>query len=521
MVALPHEPTADELITLLSKPSPEERALVRKAFEFAREAHKDHLRLSGEPYFNHLFATAQALAELEMDAATVSAGLLHDCIEDVGVTPETIAREFGTEVLSLVEGVTKLGELKYRGASRHIESLRRLFVATSKDIRVLMIKLMDRRHNMQTLDHVPPEKRGRIAAETLSIYAPLADRLGMGELKQELEDLAFRYTNPDAYARMERILSESKVARVPQLDEVIVSLKRALAEHGVRGFRTESRVKGLFSLHCKLERKGGDLDKIHDVLAVRIIVSSVEDCYRTLGVVHTLWHPLPGKIKDYIAFHKPNGYRSIHTTVLTKEAGPVEVQIRTEAMHREAQYGIASHLSYKEAGATGDRGEQKRNTLWYQQLIPSLLRTPPKDTALRREVPRWIGDLAVAHNVDEITEHEAFLQEVRADFFSQRIFVFTPKGDVIDLPAGSSPIDFAYAIHSEIGDHTSGVRVNSKLVALDTTLLNGDIVEIETRPNAHPSSKWLEHTRTTLARRHVHQYLAKAGEAQTVGSRGY
>jgi len=503
------EPSVDELIALLRRPSAEDKALLRKAFAFAREAHKDHKRLSGEPYFNHLFETAKALALLEMDATTVSAGLLHDSIEDVNVTRETIEREFGKEVLFLVDGVTKLGELKYRGASRHIESLRRLFVATSQDIRVLMIKLMDRRHNMQTLEYVPPEKRERIASETLSIYAPLADRLGMGEIKQELEDLAFRYVQPIEYKRMEDIMRENKTIREPQLETVKETLKKALVEYGIRGFRLESRVKGLYSLFQKLQRKGGDLEEIHDLLAVRVIVGSVEDCYRALGVVHTLWHPLPGKIKDYIAFHKPNGYRSIHTTVVAKEAGPVEVQFRTEAMHREAQFGIASHLSYKEAGDTMDRGEQKKNRIWYKQLIPSLLRTKQQAPILRQSAPRWVDELATAHNVDEDTESERFMQEIRDDFFSHRIFIFTPKGDVIDLPIDSSPVDFAYAIHSEIGNHMSGAKVNGRLVSLDTILKNGDIVEIETRPNAHPSGKWADYARTSLARRHIAQHLAK------------
>jgi len=502
--------SAEELIGLMSDPSDTDKALLKKAYDFAKEAHKDHKRNSGEPYFNHLYATALALAELDMDGPTIAAGLLHDSIEDTPVTTEDINKEFGKEVLFLVEGVTKLGELKYRGAARHIESLRRLFVATSQDIRVLMIKFMDRRHNMQTLEFVPEEKRERIASETLSVYAPLADRLGMGELKRELEDLSFKYVYPEEYKKVEEILRTSKQAKDPQLEKVRNTLKRALAEHGVKGFRTESRVKGLYSLFKKCQRKDGDMDKIHDLLAIRIILGSVEDCYRALGVVHTLWHPLPGKIKDYIAFHKPNGYRSIHTTVVTQDAGPVEIQLRTENMHQEAQYGIASHLSYKEAGSQPDRGEQKKNRLWYAQLIPSLLKTSPRASSKTCTSPKWMEDLAAAHNVDEAPEEtDTFMQEIRDDFFSHRIFVFTPKGDVIDLPLDSTPVDFAYAIHSEIGEHTSGAKVNGKLVALDSVLHNGDIVEIETKDSAHPTKKWLEYVRTSVAKKHIMQTLSK------------
>jgi (p)ppGpp synthase/HD superfamily hydrolase len=505
------EQSPETLISYMSKLTDADKKLIRHAFEFAQEAHKDHKRNSGEPYFNHLYATAKSLAEIDMDAATVAAGLLHDSIEDVDVEPSVIGEEFGSEVLFLVQGTTKLGKLKYRGAERHIESLRRLFVATSKDIRVLMIKLMDRRHNVKTLEYVRADKRERIASETLSIYAPLADRLGMGRLKRDLEDYSFKYVLPKEHERMKSILQESKLVREPQLEMVINKLKKNLVKHGVKGFRTESRIKGLYSLYKKLERKGGDMDKIHDIHAIRIIVGTVEDCYRALGAAHTLWHPLPGKIKDYIAFPKPNGYRSIHTTVLTDNAGPVEIQFRTEQMHREAQFGIASHLVYKESGAVADRGEKKKNTLWYRQLIPSLIKSSPASGATTKKAnpPKWIDDLAVAHDVKEQRKDDKFMQEISDDFFSHRIFVFTPKGDVVDLPIDSSPIDFAYAIHSEIGGHVSGAIVNGKLVSLDTKLKNGDIVKIDTKNSSQPNEKWLDFVRTTIARRHITQALTR------------
>lgn len=509
--------TVEDLLEYASDFSDVDKKLIRDAYAFAKEAHKEHKRNSGEPYFDHLFATAKGLAEIEMDAPTIAAGLLHDSIEDADVAEETIESKFGKEVLTLVKGTTKLGKLKYRGAQRHVESLRRLFVATSKDIRVVMIKLMDRRHNIATLQYVREDKRERIASETLSIYAPLADRLGMGRLKRELEDLSFKYVDQKRYDEMNSIMQKSKLIKEPQLEEVTHKLKRKLAESGVKSFRTESRIKGLYSLHKKLERKGGDMDRIHDLLAIRIIVESVEDCYRSLGVVHALWHPLPGKIKDYIAFPKPNGYRSIHTTVVTQDAGPVEIQFRTEQMHREARYGFASHLSYKEAGASPDRGVQKKNSLWYHQLIPSLLRNSSTTTQKKNaNPPKWIDDLAHAHNVEEVPETEKYLKEISDDFFSRRIFVFTPKGDVVDLPVDSSPIDFAYAIHSEIGDRISGAKVNGKLVSLDTKLLNGDIVQIETKKNAQPNKKWLEYTRTTMARRHINNALSRKIKAEKV-----
>ncbi len=503
---IPLDPTAEELVLLLDKPSEAEKKLVRKAFAFARTTHEGQLRFSGEPYFNHLFATALGLAELGLDAVTVSAGLLHDTVEDRGVEPETIEKEFGAEIRFLVEGVTKLGELKYRGGNRHNESLRRLFVATSKDIRVLMIKLVDRRHNMQTLSHVPKEKQERIAKETLSIYAPLADRLGMSVLKRELEDLAFAFVLPEEHARISAIMEETIRAQEPHLEVLRETLAKALIEHGVRSFRTESRIKGLYSLYTKMQRKDGDLDKIYDILALRVIVGSLDDCYRALGVVHTLWHPLPGKIKDYIAFKKPNGYRSIHTTVVTAEAGPVEVQIRTEKMHREAQFGVASHLSYKERGSAIDKGEQKKNNLWYTYLIPSLFRSAPNtQPTITEKAPQWLSELADAHTQNG-NGQDTLIQE---DFFSHRIFVFTPRGDVVDLPLGSSTIDFAYTIHGDIGNHTAGARVNGKFVSLDTKLKNGDIVFIETKPSAHPNPKWLEYVKTTVARKNIHQWMGR------------
>lgn len=511
-----------EIISLMSSPSKEDIALIEKASTFAKRVHIDHKRLSGEPYYTHLFATAKSLAAIGMDAKTIAAGFLHDSIEDVNVSEEDIQREFGPDVLFLVKGVTKLGTLKYRGAKQHTESLRRLLVATSEDVRVLIVKLMDRLHNMQTLAHVPAQKQKRIASETLEIYAPIADRLGMGRVKRDLEDLAFPYIHPDEYEHIQELITEHSSIRHNDLESVSRELKKAIAAHGIRNFRTEYRIKGLYSLYKKLERKGGDIDKIYDIAAIRVIVPTMADCYKILGAVHSLWRPIPGKIKDYIAFPKPNGYRSIHTTVFAGEQGIIEIQIRSEEMHREAQFGIASHLSYKEGGSE-NRAMFWKNLLWVTQIIPSLFKfsfRDKKETESEAEekkepvdengvsVPVWIRDIAHAHQEEGDAARE-LLKNLKTDFFEHRIFVFTPRADVVDLPLDSSPIDFAYAIHSEIGDHMSGAKVNGKMASLDTALKNGDVVEVLTRNNAYPTQKWLTLAKTTLARKHIQSALAK------------
>lgn len=499
-------PNVNELLALMGNLSPEDEALIKKAYTFAEKAHEGHLRMSGDPYFIHLFETAKSLAQIGMGPTTIAAGFLHDTIEDVGVPPETIENEFGKEVLFLVEGVTKLGSLKYRGAERHVESLRKLFVATSQDVRVIIIKLMDRLHNMKTLEHVREDKRMRIALETLEIYAPIADRLGMGRLKRDLEDYAFPFVLPKEYVQTARLLAE----RTKRSDELLEKCRKLLgkkfAADGMTAFRIESRVKGLYSFYQKLKRKDNDPEKIHDLVAIRIILPTVSDCYRALGIVHSLWKPLPGKIKDYIAFPKPNGYQSLHTTVFTGEGGSIEIQLRTEEMHREAQWGIASHLMYKQSM------EGKRPTgafLWLWQLLPGR-QNYNQDAAHpgsdKKEIPTWISQIAKSQ---EEAQGEDFMSDLRADFFSHRVFVFTPKGDVIDLPIDSSPIDFAYAIHSDIGNHIAGVKVNGKMVSFDTKLKNGDIVSIETKSSATPSAKWLEHVKTSMARSHIKATLAK------------
>jgi len=512
-----------EIIKEMKNPSNEDIAFIEKAYAFSKKAHEDLNRYSGEPYFVHPAAVAKILAEYGMDATTIAAGLLHDAVEDARASREEIEKEFGKEVLFVVDGVTKLGVPKYRGAERHAESLRRLLVATASDIRVLIVKLADRKHNVQTLEHVPEHKRRRIALETLEIYAPIADRLGMGRMKRNLEDFSFPYVDPDAAAHTAEMLKLKTQETEDGLAKVQKELQRELSKKGIAAFRTEIRMKGLWSLHEKLKRKHDDITLIHDVAALRIIVPEIENCYAALGIVHALYKPLPGEFKDYIAFPKPNGYQSIHTTVVTPEAGIVEIQIRTEKMHRDAQFGIASHMSYKQLGREVEKlGKEKQKSMfsslsfsWISSLIPSLMKVSKKEEEKGEntaKVPPWLDELAKAHT--EAVRTDEFVEGLKEDFFSHRAFVFTPKGDVIDLPTESTPIDFAYAIHSDLGNHVQGAKVNGKLVSFDTKLNNGDVVEIMRRDAAHPSPKWLEIARTSLARRHIRAALGIAEPAR-------
>ena len=502
-----------EILAEMTSKDVKDVEFVTKAYEFSREAHKEQKRYSGEPYFIHPAEVGFLLATAGMNAQAIAAGLLHDTIEDAGVKPKTIEELFGTEVLSLVQGVTKLGTLRYRGLERHTESLRKLFAATAKDIRVLIIKLMDRLHNARTLEYVPrPDKRERIALDTLEIYAPIADRLGMSVAKQELEDAAFPYAHPKEYEKTRELVKERKGENEKRLEKVERDLKREFAEAGLREFRTETRIKGLYSLYRKLERKDWDITKIYDTLALRVIFPNLADCYSALGIIHGHWRPVPGKIKDYIAFPKPNGYQSIHTTIYTGDGGALEMQLRTEAQHREALYGIASHLTYKEM--QGGAKEGKRGSLeWIRQFFPRLGRSAPVKATntpaaeTDTSIPDWLKELAHADGTS--AKSEEYLDTLKSDFFSHRVFVFTPRGDVIDLPVAATPIDFAYAVHSDLGNKMSGARVNGKLVSLETELHNGDMVEVITKPSAKPSRKWHDIAKTNMAKKHIRAALAQ------------
>jgi (p)ppGpp synthase/HD superfamily hydrolase len=508
--------TLKEITAEMRNATPEDLALVEKAYEYAKQAHEGTKRYSGEPYFTHPAAAAKILAEMGMDAPTIAAGLLHDTVEDANVDLDDFKKRFGEEVYFLVEGVTKLGHHKYHGAERHAESLRRLLVATASDVRVLIVKLADRYHNMTTIAHVPEHKQKRIALETLEIFSPIADRLGMGSMKRDLEDLAFAVIDRDAYQHAIEVRKLKTKETEAGLIKVQRELQKNLARKGLRNFRTEIRMKGLWSLHQKLKRKGDDIDEIHDIAALRIILQTVDDCYAALGVVHALFKPLPGEFKDYIAFPKPNGYQSLHTTVLTSEAGIVEIQVRTEDMHRHAQFGIASHMSYKQLGKVAPKGAfEMLSFSWVRELLPTLMNfsQKPKESAKPTNgngkkpegVPSWLTELANAHA--SIAGSSEFVEGLKEDFFSHRIFLFTPRGDVIDLPVGSTPVDFAYAIHSDVGNHMQGAKVNGKLVSFDTPLRNGQIVEIIRKESAKPTSKWYEFAKTSLARKHIRSAL--------------
>lgn len=458
-----------------------ETELIEKAYNFALRAHEGQKRNSGEPYFIHVFETAKILAKLRVDVETIAAGLLHDVLEDTDTKEEELKKEFGENIVFLVNGVTKLGTLKYRGHERHVESLRKFFVAMTNDLRVVIIKFADRLHNLRTLQHVRQDKQQRIALESIEVYAPLANRLGMGKLKGEIEDAAFPYAFPKEYQQIEELIKEKKDVYEKNLDEIHKELEKELTKNNVKTDEINYRVKHKYSLWKKLQKRNMDIDKINDIVALRVVVKNVEDCYRVLGIIHSIWKPLPGRIKDYIAVPKPNGYRSIHTTIFTGSGDTAEIQIRTKEMHAEAAYGIAAHFAYKEKN-------QKRN---YDD----------------KSKFKWLEELKNFNS--ESNESKKYLEHLKTDFFNDRIFIFTPKGDVVDLPEDSSPIDFAYSIHSDIGDHISGIKVNNKIAPILSKLKNGDIVEITIKKDAHPSSKWLEYAKTTIAKKNIKNYLEK------------
>ncbi|MES2315407.1 MAG: RelA/SpoT family protein [Patescibacteria group bacterium] len=454
--------------------------LITKAYDFALKAHEGQKRMSGEPYFNHVFETAKILASMGMDTQTVVAGLLHDVVEDTNVTEEQLEKEFGQDIAFLVKGVTKLGTLKYRGHQRHIESLRKFFVAMANDLRVVIIKFADRLHNLRTLEYVREDKRERIAVESIELYAPLANRLGMGKLKGEIEDAAFPFAYPKEYTIIEDLIKEKKDEYQKCLTEVKNELEKELKKNKIKPVEINYRMKHKYSLYKKWLKYDKDIGKIYDIVALRVVVDTVEECYRVLGLVHALWNPLPGRIKDYIAVPKPNGYRSIHTTIFTGRGEVAEIQIRTAEMHAEAAYGIAAHFAYKEKG---------------------------KKALMDQSKFKWIEELKELNYSP--SEPKSFIEHLKMDFFNDRIFIFTPKGDVVDLPEESSPVDFAYSIHSDIGNHMFGAKINGKMSQIFTKLRNGDIVEIITKKDSKPSSKWLEYSKTNIARKHIKQYLDK------------
>jgi GTP diphosphokinase / guanosine-3',5'-bis(diphosphate) 3'-diphosphatase len=446
---------------------PADRAMVERAYATAAKAHAAQKRASGEPYVQHCLNVALVLAELHMPATVVAAGLLHDTVEDTELTLEDIQRDFGDEVATLVDGVTKLAQLPRVSREgntpidRHTESLRKTFLAMSDDVRVVLIKLADRLHNMRTLMHVKPEKQARIARETLEIFAPLANRLGIWAVKSELEDLSFRYTNPQRYREIAGHIADHKAGREATMGLIVDHVRRALAAHNIDAEVT-GRPKHIYSIYKKMERKEVGFDEVYDVRAVRVIVRDQPTCYYALGVIHNLWRPIPGQFDDYIATPKDNFYQSLHTAVLYDDGKTLEVQIRTPEMHESAEFGIAAHWRYKE-GARRDEAYERR-IKWLRSLM------------------EWRQDLADAGE---------FVDAMKSDVFEDRVYAFTPRGDIIDLPVGATPIDFAYHVHTSIGDRCRGAKVNGKLVSLDYRLKTGDQVEVLTAKRGGPSRDWL------------------------------
>ena len=489
----------DDLIHKIKSYAPNaDLDLVRLAYDYAKKAHGDQKRLSGEPYISHPLATAMNLAEMKLNEDIIIAGLLHDVPEETHpenseIALKEIQHNFGEEVAFLVRGITKLGKIKYRGMERYLENLRKMFVAMAEDVRVIFIKFADRLHNLETLDAQSPGKQKRIALETMEIYAPIANRLGMGEIKGRLEDLAFQYLYPKEYDWLKKEVTSKYKAKEEYLKKIKVKILKTVGQFSfsseisdqkrqrIKIYSIHGRTKRLWSLHKKLKQKGHeDLSKIYDLVALRIIVDTVAECYTVLGIIHQLWRPLKGRIKDYIAQPKPNGYQSLHTTVFCDDGEIVEFQIRTKKMHEEAEYGIAAHWYYDERRVY----PLEKNFKWV------------------REMTKW---------KKEFEENQKYLESLKLDVFQSRIFIFTPKGDVIDLQENSTPVDFAYTLHTELGEKCIGVKINEQISKLDAKLQNGDVVEILIdKSRKKPSADWLKFVKTSHARKKIKAALRDA-----------
>ncbi|MGL5060694.1 MAG: RelA/SpoT family protein [Microcoleus sp.] len=465
--------------------------LICRAFEFARDLHEGQYRKSGEPYICHPVAVAGILRYMGGNSAMIAAGFLHDIVEDTEVTVEELEQRFGPEVRQLVEGVTKLSKFNFSSKTeRQAENFRRMFLAMAKDIRVIVVKLADRLHNMRTLEHLSPEKQRSISLETREIFAPLANRLGIGRFKWELEDLAFKYLEPEAYREIQDLVAVKRADRETQLAEVTDCLRERLDKLGIKCYEVSGRPKHLYGIYGKMQRRQKGFHQVYDIAAVRIIVETKDECYRALAIVHDSFRPIPGRFKDYIGLPKANRYQSLHTGVIGTSGRPIEVQIRTVAMHHIAEYGIAAHWKYKETGGSNTKvaGDDEKFT-WLRQLL------------------EWQSDLK---------DDREYLESVKDNLFDEDIYVFTPNGDVVDLNKGSTPVDFAYRIHTEVGNHCTGARANGRMVTLDTVLKNGDIVEILTQKSGHPSLDWLHFVKTSGAKNRIRQWYKRFNRDENI-----
>ena len=483
--------TIDDLLDGVRQTQPEaDLALIKSAYDLAHAAHAGQKRASGEEYIIHPLHVAAILMDMHLDEATISAALLHDVVEDTTYTIEEMQEHFGDEVAMLIDGVTKLGRIEYKSKEeQQLENYRKLFLAMAKDVRVILIKLADRLHNMRTLKYMREDKQKRIATETLEIYAPLANRLGISSIKCELEDLCLRYLEPDSYYDLVENVKQKRQERQAFIDDAMEQLRERLVNAGVKA-EIRGRAKHFYSIYKKMKRDNKDISEIYDLSAVRVLVDSVRDCYGVLGIIHEMWKPMPGRFKDYIAMPKSNGYQTLHTTVMTR-GYPLEIQIRTFAMHQVSEYGFAAHWKYKEAGKSiGAAGEYDKKFSWLRQMV---------------------------NLQQELSDPREYVEALKVDVFSDEVFVFTPRGDVIDLPRGSIPLDFAYRIHTEVGNHCVGAKVNGRLVPLEYKLKNGDIVSIITnQANNGPSRDWLNIVASSETRNKIRSWFKKARREENI-----